>query len=692
MPYRSAPLRRPDLAAPRRAWGAVVVALLGAALAVAGRRVEQQVRQRRARERAVAQTIEAAHARTIAGGRQVTVLDGGGERARVVRLPGRLVRRGTDVLRVPRVIAAPDAVALMPDGAWAIDADGQLFDASSAAAITACRRRPCVAQTVPAHGRVVQISGEGIARLEDGALARRADPTATGWVVEPTASRVVDVVGATALHADGFVTWQEGSGRRFLHFGETPASWVLDVPDPWEVTSGEGLVCARGRRGEVRCGVPRETGSVRPRPAAPDPLARHHASRAAQVALGHGQLCTVGFDGQLRCAPVIPIEGSDPLLLMPSPVTGLGAVREVALGIDAACARLRSGEVRCWGEALDHGGVVRRNAPVALAGLDAVDRLVAAGPRMCALQRGEVLCWGQWSDPSEGPTGLPRRALLKRAVTELDVVGERLCAVLLGGGVRCADGDATTLTWREPEGELPVGAHALTGTFQEVYVLDERSRAWFAQPGAEHFAFRRIPLFDGFERIVAGNALTCTVLGGRLRCPDFDDPSHINWRPTEPSWRDDVSRLQRALSRALPVVGERVQSDRPGDHPPDNEVTAGDARLYALLGHRVRATLAATGQNHCLLGESGRVACQWHGPADLYEGDDERNSVEVEAPAVVPGLDDAVELAVTTHGLACARRATGGVVCWGRNTHGALTAADHPEHDRRYGLDELLAR
>lgn len=33
----------------------------------------------------------------------------------------------------------------MPDGAWAIDARGNLFDASSAEAIAACARRPCKA-------------------------------------------------------------------------------------------------------------------------------------------------------------------------------------------------------------------------------------------------------------------------------------------------------------------------------------------------------------------------------------------------------------------------------------------------------------------------------------------------------------------------------------------------------------------
>jgi len=59
---------------------------------------------------------------------------------------------------------------------------------------------------------------------------------------------------------------------------------------------------------------------------------------------------------------------------------------------------------------------------------------------------------------------------------------------------------------------------------------------------------------------------------------------------------------------------------------------------------------------------------------------------------LIAGVDDTVELAVTTYGLACARRSTGAVVCWGRNAGGALTLAESARAPSSYTVEELLAR
>ncbi len=685
MPYRSAPLHRPDAHAPRRTWGAVLVLVAGAVIVLTGRRAEHASRPQHARERSVAQAIEAAHARTMASGAQVAVLHGEGERAVVVRLPGPLVRRGADVVHVPEVIPARDAVALMPDGAWAIDARGNLFDASSAWAVAACSQRPCVAQTVPGHGRVVQITVDETARLEDGSLARRRDSASVEWRVDPSAHDVVDVVDVIdrgppiELRRDGSIgPWTFSAGSR-------------RVPDPQELVIDDGLFCVRGRRGDVQC---RSPGPCAPQEicSGPPTIVEGLPARAAQIAVGLNGLCMVDFGGLLSCTRASRyhrIPTTPPVL---TPEGGLGAVTEVAFSSDVGCARLRGGEVRCWGAPLEHGGVVRRDTPVAIRGLDAVERLEVVGSRVCALQRSEVLCFGQRSDEHhDGPSGFPVPLVLGRPVTEIGAAGQHLCVVLAGGGVRCTDGDPIARTWREPEGEAPVGAHALACTDDLVFVLDDRSRAWLAAPDEAHLRFLRVPIFDGYERI-AWDPLICAVRPDGLRCPGYRDTSGINWRAEESEWRLAFEQARSALTRTAPVVGARTQSLRLREGGTGCPPEVSECSLREVLDGGVRATPYSANPSDCLLGVRGRVACYWNGHVDGGVVDHIVRGEEDGAVMLVPGLDDAVEVVVTVQGLACARRATGGVVCWGRNSDGVLTAADHPDHFERYRLDDLLSR
>ncbi len=694
MPYRSAPLPRPESPSPRRAWGAVVVLVVGAATVFAGRRFEQTRRQQNARERVIARAVEAAHARTmVSDERQVMVLDDVGERARVVRVPGRLVRRGTDVVRVPEVIAAPGAVALMPDGAWAIDSDGQLFDVSSGAAVAACRlRRPCVAQSVPGHGRVVQITAHGLARLADGAVASLRDDA---WVVQPERGRVVDLLdrpSVIGLRGDGILTREQDVDGLFAHTPPLLAELRLNLRGPGELATGAGLICARGRRGDLACGRIGTRGPFRGWETF-DAVTVPASVRAAQISLAHGELWALGYDGHLSRA-VVPrssAEARTPLSF--SPMVGLGDVTEVAISDGADCVRLRGGEVWCSGGVLEHGGVVRRDVPVSIRYLDAAERVVSVGERMCALQRGKVWCWGvPWSDhPQKGVPGVMRELPTGGSVTALDTNERQLCYAVARGPVRCTDGDPDALRWLDPIGDASTVARSLVVTPHHVIVQDDRAQAWFAWLGEGRRAFERVPVLDGYERIVGDDSmLVCGLREGRARCARPDDPSGVTpWMLGDATWREEVRLLQAGLPNTVPVVGSLQQSSRPSDHPPHIEADRAEARLYAALGRAVRATMPMPSRNECLLGVDGRVACLWRGPQDLHEGDDERSSAEAEPVALVPGLADAVELAVTPEGLACARRATGSVVCWGHNADGILTAAER-EPGRNYRLTELL--
>ncbi len=573
----------------RKRWLAVaaVVVVVAWALTLVGLRASATRRQEVWKNEVLVHAIVAAHARSIASGEQVTLLRGG----TVVRLPGYLVRRGTDVVRVPYVIDAPRTAALMPGGSWAIGASGEFFNVSSFAAVAQCPRRNCV--WTPAeerrHGRVVQITN-GVVRMEDGAVAYIEPWQGDTGYVSPARSYAIDLAyqgRLVELHRDGTVVRHPTYGL----YAEAGVSLRLPVPEPEEVVNRADLICVRGRRGDVRCArvtVPEHEWQ------GPAVLTEIEGSlaRVAQVALGPDGLCVVDFDGRLSCASLPrPGTGSvSPFAL--SPVEGIGAVTSVALGTGVTCAHLRTGEQRCWGDLLDRGGIVRRQAPVAIAGLDAVERLVSVRRRLCALRRGEVLCWGAWwSHPSaQRPAGAAvQRVPTEGAVTDLAASWQNLCVVLADGRVRCTDGDPDVLTWRDPEGVVP------------------------------------------------------------------DDVR-------------DFALMRQPSDRLAPVPFNEVPS-------PDEEALISGAR------------------SGCMLGEDGHVGCRWIEGSEVP--DIERVTVgedDEERYASVPGLSDAVEIALTPTGLACARRATGQVVCWGRDVDGILTAADHRERGRRYRLDELLGR
>ncbi len=691
MPYRNAPLRPPVSPLQRWSWGAVAVGVAGAVIAASAWRGGREVQRRVAVTSAVERVVRTAHARRMASGSDhVSVLYGEGDRAVVVRLPGRLVRRGTDVLRVPEVVPSPGAVALMPDGAWAIDAQGVIFDASSTAAVAACPRRPCVAQSVPGHGRVVQVTTTNAARLEDGALARRRDGSSFEWVVEGPSEHVVDFIDGDGahveLHRDGTVSPE----RNLLVRGGAPASLALGIRDPRELSVGAGLACVIDDHGGAACGnlLPLFVRSDLLGHARFEPVAGVPSGRVAQLAHGGDELCALDFDGRLSCGLVRENDAFRVERLVLSEQTDLGAVREVALSRFASCARLRNGEVRCWGEGLEHGGVVRRDVPVALADLDAVERLAAVGLRVCALQRGRVICWGErWSDiAATAPTDVSWPLPTGEDVREVAAVGECLCVRLDGGAIRCTDSRKDTLRWREPEGGTPAGARALAGNFHGLFILDGQSRAWSAQPDGARFAFRRVPVLDGYERLMSADSLMCAVRGGALRCPPHDDPSGINRGVGAASWQIDVRRLQRRLPHTVAPEGALVQSDLMRDQCGE-EANADEAAVREALADEVRATVRL-GSVDCLLGVGGRVACLWDDPWDVPDG---VTLPGQERAALVPGLDDAVELAVMARNHACARRATGAVVCWGRNVGGVLTGT-HADRTRRYPLDELLDR
>jgi alpha-tubulin suppressor-like RCC1 family protein len=124
-----------------------------------------------------------------------------------------------------------------------------------------------------------------------------------------------------------------------------------------------------------------------------------------------------GLDGDGQASPGAT---SDPALataVTTDGSTALTGVVEVSTGGRHTCARLRTGQVRCWGfngtGQLGDGSVVTPTSPVAVkadavTSLTGVVELAAGGNHTCArLATGAVMCWGRGSEGQLGSGGLP---------------------------------------------------------------------------------------------------------------------------------------------------------------------------------------------------------------------------------------------------------------------------------------------
>lgn len=380
---------------------------------------------------------------------------------------------------------------------------------------------------------------------------------------------------------------------------------------------------------------------------------------------------------------------------------------EIAFSKDVGCARERSGAVRCWGPLLRRRGIVRRDLAVPIANVGAVDRLVPVGDRICALQGGTVVCWGgASSNPSRGMgAGLPRPIPMGVGVAELatvDPAGEfstaSLCVRHVGETVRCWSGDLYATTPWEVAHE-GVALHSLVGVAPYLCALDDRSRAWCARVEPDEEArFVRARVFDGFERIVHFHGLNFARRGRSLDC---DDPAihgpFVLGGNVDLGVRDDCEEAQRLLPRTTPIPGALLQSVTPSELAASEVGARRQAEFRAALGGGVSAIAAPRSFYRCELGVNGRVACQW----SRLEWDesthprpvDPREVTTSEEPVrLVPGVDEAIELAVTPDGLACALRSTLRVVCWGRDVGGVLTTAEAARTPSDYPVEALLDR
>lgn len=344
------------------------------------------------------------------------------------------------------------------------------------------------------------------------------------------------------------------------------------------------------------------------------------------------------------------------------PMAASGKMVGVAAGKIHSCAVDDDGRVFCWGNQLGHR-LGTRDTPkplpeaVQVKGLDQVTQLAAGQASTCArVESGQVKCWGhngyrrlgrKTENPRE-PEPRPVEGL--EGAVRVSVGVATACAVLEGGELRCwgsnrhgALGNGKQADGKSGEGFPPAGVESL-GAVVDVAVGDghvcaatrkggvfcwgrnDRGQLGRAEPRSSATPLPVAGIGDA-KRLAAGRRHTCAVLAsGAVTC-----------------WGDDEG-LQLGPKGAQPV---------------------------AVPGVKDAVEVAAGWSHSCARTKTGAVLC-WGTDLAAQLGDGRGGGPNARGEAQrVMRVDDAVSISAGMRHT-CAALGEGGVMCWGADRSGQL--------------------
>ncbi len=383
---------------------------------------------------------------------------------------------------------------------------------------------------------------------------------------------------------------------RAIAFGVMLACGVASADPPAPVIAAAGaFACARTHDGAVACwgGVP---GGDQP---TPTPIAG--MTDVAGIAAAPGRLLAWTTAGSV-------LEWNGELTRV-----AIKDVVEVAVGVDAACARRRDGSVACW---------LGTNLPDdAITG---ATQIAVAGHQACARVGDDrvgddVSCWTIGRDPAKAELVTAAHGALALAGYDRGTRGPTFVAAI--------PHRLAAWTWKTVENAGVTELGALTPL--------------------------PVPALTDSTAVAIGDTETC-ALGQALTC-----------------WTDDAKPVPRKLdaagAKAIAVgdsVGCAAMPDRGVRCWGDPGSVGGGASSMVdtpvdVSGIADAAQLAGTGETACVRRTNGRVAC-W---GSRITEDSRSRGIDL-MPRDVPDLTDAREIFVGTR-VACARRTSGRVSCWG---------------------------
>jgi alpha-tubulin suppressor-like RCC1 family protein len=388
-------------------------------------------------------------------------------------------------------------------------------------------------------------------------------------------------------------------------------------------------------------------------------------------------------------------------------------------GKEFTCARKKSGQVVCWGNAargkLGNGATAEHNVPVEVDGVTDATAVALGANHSCALRRdGTATCWGKGYYSGNGdeyrPRGIPAAAVKDLAeAVELRATDRYTCALKKSGEVLCFRGGVPAYVDKEeqenarwlplvvkglPPAKVAV-AHGYTGVAllrsgQAVLWNSEAMGLGYSSTKVEPSATLPIAgVTDGIDIAAVENAACVLRRSGQISCLRFASFNSFDKKnATKPGAVTVIPDLKDATQVsaggsdfcAVRKTGEIAcfgYFDLPSPVRP-NEKPAQPAKKPAAPAKKepprtvtVRrsegftdATMVAVGSSfHCALLRSGEVACRGSNEEGQLGNGEHAWSGD---PVRVKGISDAVHIAAASNHV-CAARKSGRVACWGSN-------------------------
>lgn len=279
------------------------------------------------------------------------------------------------------------------------------------------------------------------------------------------------------------------------------------------------------------------------------------AGEAVAIGAGDFHTCALLADGGVRCWGENENgqlgDGTTADRAAPVAVAGLGPAVAIAVGGFHTCAITEDGTVWCWGKGEEGqlGGDYECGqvcpTPLAVAGLDGIVELAAAGLHTCArTAAGAVLCWGFNFD---GQVGDGSEENVRTEPTPVTGLGTGVVAIDGGGaftGHTCAITAASGLVCWGDNDHGQLGDGTMSDGLVPVAVTG---------------------LGSGVEAVAAGHRHTCAIAAAGVLCWGLNSSGQVGDGTTD------------TMTAPAGVVG--LSGSAPGDVNCDGSVTSVDAAL-----------------------------------------------------------------------------------------------------------------
>lgn len=291
-----------------------------------------------------------------------------------------------------------------------------------------------------------------------------------------------------------------------------------------------------------------------------------------EIDCGDFTTCAIASDGVLRCwgrdkAGELGDGKGKGERLKRAVVPDLGKVKTVALASRFGCAVLEDGRVKCWGSGriANDGKSFNEAKPTLVNGVEQVEELVASGAVACARSPAGIACWGT----DDRSIAAPPSGSFKQIATGFT----HACALDAAGTVTCwGPGDwGGKGIFAKPAGiagaiQLATGDRhgcvVTKGKTVQCWGMNDAGQLGIKSDMEPHKKPVTVPGLAGVERIVAGEASTCAVLGdGSVRCWGSNGEGELGLgtrssdeRPTRVTALSDVEQICLATAHGCALT------------------------------------------------------------------------------------------------------------------------------------------